>query len=130
MLLILASLVFADLRCEVVLQYTKVLNAVLNDKGLLIVKAKSSVGRKRRSLVKHVEVADCKLLRDTLVNLKKHAIFGRAALVATELDRATTSLAIYAELAEVWMSRDSHGLIQGVEFLANLTELTCVDAYT
>jgi hypothetical protein len=81
-------------------------------------------------LVKHIQVADGKLLSHTFIDFQYHALVSGATLIATKFNGAGTSFGVHWELAEVRVSRNGERLVQGVEFLANLGELAGVNRNT
>jgi hypothetical protein len=93
------------------------------------VQAQAGVGGEGCSLVKHVQVADGELLVDALGYFERQVLLFVGAVVVGHLDRARSSFGLDAELNKLLGGLDGEGLIEGVEFLADLGELTGVDGH-
>jgi hypothetical protein len=96
---------------------------------LVGVEAQAGVGGEGSGLVKHVQVADGELLVDAFRYFERQVLLFVGAVVVGHLDGAGSSLGLNTELDKLLGGLDGEGLVEGVEFLADLGELAGVDGH-
>ena len=89
-------------------------------------KAKSCGLRKTGSFVEQIQVVQCELLGNWLLNFNDGHVLLAIAIISCEFDKAWSSLALNRELNMIWLCDDGERLRKRLKLFADFGEFTWV----